>query len=486
MKAIQDVVHRKPWVGWLLFFATAAVVFLIGLLAASIVERRSESVATRALLAPIPEWEPRSEVWGRNFPRQYETFARTAERDFASSHGGSRMIDYLDANPSLVVLWAGYAFSKDYNQGRGHAYAVTDARATLRTTASSPAVCWTCKSPDVPRVMAKLGGPAEFYKKTWVELGPEITHPVGCRDCHDPATLELKITRPALLEAFWRAGKDVERATHQEMRTLVCAQCHVEYYFKKEGNYLAFPWDMGRAAEEIEAYYDSLEFADWTHGLSRAPMLKAQHPDYELFLTGVHAQRDVACADCHMPYRSEGGVKFTDHHVRSPLHDIAGSCQVCHREKEQVLAQSVTDRQDKIEELKRLAEKALVRAHAEAKAAWDRGAADDAMRPILTLIRHAQWRWDFVASSNGVGFHSPLECARVLGTAIEKAQEARLALARLLASLGVAAEVEPPPVGDKAGAQAAIGLDMEKVRAEKEKLLEIIAEWDATATPVER
>jgi nitrite reductase (cytochrome c-552) len=362
-------------------------------------------------------------------------------------------------------------------------YAVTDARATLRTSAASPAVCWTCKSPDVPRMMAKLGGPAEFYKKKWVELGAEVTHPIGCQDCHDPATMELKITRPALIEAFARRGKDITRATHQEMRTLVCAQCHVEYYFKKDGNYLVFPWDKGTAAEEIESYYDAYEFSDWTHTASRAPMLKAQHPDYELFLTGVHAQRNVACADCHMPYRSEGGVKFTDHHVRSPLATIANSCQVCHRESEETLRSNVYARQDKIEELKQLAQAALVRAHKEAKEAWDRGAKDEAMRPILALVRHAQWRWDFVAASNGVGFHSPLECARVLGTSIQKAEEARLAFARLLASLGVLTEVAPFDVSAKTNAQAAIGLDMEKVRAEKQELLKAVAEWDKGMAP---
>ena len=65
------------------------------------------------------------------------------------------------------------------------------------------------------------------------------------------------------------------------------AQCHVEYYFKKEGNYLTFPWDKGFSADDMEIYYDEYEFTDWTHKLSKAPMLKAQHPDYELFMTGV-------------------------------------------------------------------------------------------------------------------------------------------------------------------------------------------------------
>ncbi|MCP4123789.1 MAG: ammonia-forming cytochrome c nitrite reductase subunit c552, partial [Bacteroidetes bacterium] len=200
-------------------------------------------------------------------------------------------------------------FAKDYNQGRGHFYAVDDLRKSLRTggplksdDGPMPATCWTCKSPDVPRVMSDEGV-AEFYSGKWARLGPEIVNPIGCGDCHDNETMNLKITRPALIEAFERQGKDINDATHQEMRSLVCAQCHVEYYFDKkvaEGSaYLTFPWDNGFTAEDMEKYYDDIEFKDWTHKLSKAPMLKAQHPGYEVYLSGVHADRGVSCADCH-------------------------------------------------------------------------------------------------------------------------------------------------------------------------------------------
>ena len=145
-------------------------------------------------------------------------------------------------------------------------------------------------------------GIAEFYKHKWSELGTEIVNPLGCADCHDPETMSLTITRPALVEAFERQGRSVDDATPQEMRTLVCAQCHVEYYFKGEGKYLTFPWDKGMTVEAMEQYYDEAEFSDWTHALSRTPMLKAQHPDYELFLLGPHSKRGLGCADCHMPY----------------------------------------------------------------------------------------------------------------------------------------------------------------------------------------
>jgi nitrite reductase (cytochrome c-552) len=164
-----------------------------------------------------------------------------------------------------------------------------------------PGTCWTCKSTDVPRLMDRYGV-AGFYARSWRDLGPEVANPIGCQDCHDPTNLRLRITRPALIEARERRGRDVERATHQEMRSLVCAQCHVEYYFRPEDNYLVFPWDeRGLDAAAQERFLDDIGHVDWVHALSRAPMLKVQHPDYELYQHSVHAHRGVACADCHMP-----------------------------------------------------------------------------------------------------------------------------------------------------------------------------------------
>ena len=163
---------------------------------------------------------------------------------------------------------------------------------------SMPGTCWTCKSPDVPRMMNSMGIKG-FYKAKWSTLGPEIVNPIGCADCHDAKTMNLQISRPALVEAFQRQGIDVKKASHQEMRSFVCAQCHAEYYFKGDDKYLTFPWDKGFTIENMEEYYDSYNFSDWKHSLSRTPMIKAQHPDYELFRMGVHYDRGVSCADCH-------------------------------------------------------------------------------------------------------------------------------------------------------------------------------------------
>jgi nitrite reductase (cytochrome c-552) len=491
--SIESSVSRNPWLGWVLFLGTVVVVFLIGLFASTIVERRTEALVAYTPVTGIADPEPRNEVWGRYFPREYQSYLRTREAGFKSKYNGNGLVDMLAEDPNLVVLWAGYGFSKDYNQPRGHARAVEDIRRTLRTggpkdanSGPMPNTCWSCKSPDVPRVMAEVG-PAEFYRGKWAARGNEIVNAIGCADCHDPKTMNLRISRPALKEAFERQAKDITAATHQEMRSLVCAQCHVEYYFKGEGNYLTFPWDKGMTVEAMEAYYDEYAFSDWTHALSRAPLLKAQHPGWELFRLGIHAQRGLACADCHMPYQTEGGIKYTNHHVQSPLANIATTCQVCHRESERELMANVYERQDKNFEIRMNVERELVRAHVEAARAWEAGATDAEMKPVLTHIRHAQWRWDFAVASHGASFHAPLEVARILSTALEKAFQARMELARVLAARGVNEPVPMPDISTKEKAQRYIGLDMEKLRREKEEFLRtVVPEWDRAAAAREQ
>ncbi len=488
MKTIPEILKGKPWMGWILFFGTLAIVFFLGLLASSIIERRSEASFAYTPKTDFSQFEPNSSVWGEHFPREYESYLRTADTSFRSQFGGSATHDMLAEDPRLVVLWAGYAFSKQYNQGRGHQYAIADIRNTLRTGAPGPEkpspqpnTCWACKSPDVPRLMNEVGI-AEFYKGSWDTRGNQVVNPIGCADCHDAKTMNLRISRPALVEAFARQGKDISSATHQELRSLVCAQCHVEYYFNKkkiEGvGYLTFPWDKGISMDSIESYYDHYGFSDWTHSISKAPMLKAQHPDYELAQAGTHASRGVACADCHMPYRSEGSQKFTDHHIQSPLNNVANSCQVCHREETGKLVNDVYTRQEKLLENRDKLEKLLVRAHVEAGKAWDLGATETQMKDILQEIRHAQWRWDFAAAGHGSSFHAPVETARIVASGIEKAGQARVSLARLLSGLGWNQEVPYPDIETKEKAQAYIGLDMKALEADKAEFTRtVLPQW---------
>jgi nitrite reductase (cytochrome c-552) len=475
---------------WILFGLTAMVVFLLAMLAYSIMDRKTEARFAYQPKVHIEGIEPRDSLWGLNYPRQYQSYMKTQDTTFRSMYNTSGFMDVIDEQPELIVLWAGYAFSKGYNQPRGHSYAIADVLSSVRIGSPMaagegvmPSTCWTCKSPDVPRLMSELGV-TEYYSKKLSDLGSEVINPIGCADCHNPETMNLTITRPALIEAFQAMGKDINQASHQQMRSLVCAQCHVEYYFdktipgKEQAAYLTFPWKDGLTVENMESYYDNIDFADWIHPISKARMIKAQHPDYELFEMGVHAKRGVSCADCHMPYKNEGGQKFTDHHIGSPLSNVENSCFVCHREKQEDLLTDVYERQRKVKEGSSKLQKNIAMAHIEAGKAWELGATEAQMKEILKGIRHAQWRWDFVVASHGGAFHAPLESSRIITSATSTIQESRIQLARLLASLGHNKPVDMPDFNSKAAMQRYIGYDLEKDLVDKAKFLDqVVPQW---------
>ena len=476
----------KRWQGWLLFGGSMVVVFILGLLVSSLLERRAEVVSIfNNRKTPMEGIVSENSKFASDFPREYETWKQTADTTFKSEFNGSSAVDVLEQRPNMVILWAGYSFSWDYATPRGHQHAVEDVRRTLRTGAPGvtegkepqPGTCWTCKGPDVPRVM-KEQGVANFYKAPWSKWGDQIMNSVGCSDCHDSKTMDLKPARPALYEAWQRVGKDVNKATHQEMRSLVCAQCHTEYYFKGDGQYLTFPQDSGITVEAMEKYYDAMNYKDYTHALSRAPILKAQHPGYEVHQMGIHGQRGVSCADCHMPYMSKGGVKYTDHHIMSPLANIERTCQTCHRQSAETLRQNVYERQRKCNEIRNRVENELATAHIEAKFAWDKGATEAEMKPVLDLLRKSQWRWDFAVASHGASFHAPQEITRILSHSLDYANQARLKVAKVLAVHGFTGDVPMPDISTKGKAQAYIGLDMKQKEGDKEKFLNtVVPEW---------
>lgn len=479
----------KKWQGWCLFAVCMVAVFMLGLLASALMERRAEvaSIFNNRQYPMTDSIVARNDSFAVDFPREYQTWEMTKDTTFKSEFNSSEAVDVLEQRPNMVILWAGYAFSWDYTTPRGHMHAIEDMTRTLRTGAptsttdgsNQPGTCWTCKSPDVPRVMAEKGV-GEYYKANWAMWGNEIVNPIGCSDCHDPKTMELRISRPALIEAFARQGKDVTKATHQEMRTLVCAQCHVEYYFKddestpEKDQYLTFPWDKGLTVENIEEYYDETGYYDYIHALSKTPILKAQHPGYETTRMGIHGQRGVSCADCHMPYTADGGVKYSDHQIQSPLAKMDRTCLTCHRESEETLRENVYERQRKCNEIRNLLEAELAKAHIEAKFAWEKGATEAEMKAVLNAIRKGQWRWDFAVASHGAAFHAPQEITRILSNGLYYAQQARLENAKVLAKHGFNGEVPMPDITTKAKAQKYIGLDMADKEAKKTEFMKNI------------
>ena len=473
------------------------IVFVLGLICSSLLERRAEvaSVFNNRRTPMTDSIVSQNEKFKEDFPREYETWAMTEDTTFKSMYNGSQERDILESFPDIVIIWAGYAFSKNYNTPRGHRHAIEDMRKILRTGNPGiggdgdiqPGTCWTCKGPDVPRLMREKGIGA-FYGAKWSQWGSEVMNTVGCSDCHDARTMDLKPARPALYEAWHRAGKDVKKASHQEMRSLVCAQCHTEYYFEKDNNqYLKFPQDRGLTCEDAEAYYDSLGFYDYIHPLSKAKILKAQHPGYEMFKQGIHGQRGLSCADCHMPYMQEGGIKYTDHHVQSPLAKIDRTCQTCHRQDAETLRQNVYERQKKVYDFAVKVNHELALAHLEAEFAWKKGATEAEMTKALDDIRKSQWRWDYSLASHGAAFHAPQEVMRLLADAMTYAKDARLEISHVVAKHGFVGTIPIPDVSTKAKAQAYIGLDMKALNQKKQQFLDnIVPEWVKVAKQKKR
>ncbi len=449
---------RTPFLLALLCLIVAGATFGVTMLLINIAERKREARLYPAKLTEVEQSEPDSKKWGESFQNQYDAWLKTSTNYGRTKYGGSEPFQHVEENPRLKRLFAGYAFAVDYREERGHAWTITDVKNTERTKQfKQPLTCMTCKSSQVPRKMDEYGGPAAFYKQKFAEHADEFTEPIGCADCHDAKTMNLRISRPAFREAMEARGIDLSKATRQEMRSYVCGQCHVEYHFKGEGKYLTFPWTNGLNFDEIERFYEEQGFTDWTHAETRAKMLKAQHPEFETWSTGIHARSGVACADCHMPYQRVGSVKVTDHWIQSPMQHINRSCQNCHRWSEAELAGRVEAIQDRTAKMLERAELAIIALIDDIKGVMAEGATDERLESARQFHREAQFRWDFIAAENSMGFHSPQETLRILGESIDLARQGQLEVAKIREALHTPQPVAstPEPTEEAASGQSA-------------------------------
>jgi nitrite reductase (cytochrome c-552) len=411
--------------------------------------------------------------WGQNFPVQYDSYRRTVDQ-VRTRYGGSEAVprtptesdprsivaqSRLEEDPRLKIMWAGYAFAKDFREERGHAYMLEDQTLTERqVVAKQPGTCLHCHA-SVYVPYKTLGGGdlikgfEAMNQMKYQEALTRVEHPVACIDCHAPDTMQLRVTRPGFLEGIQKvkaaqgiANYDVNRdATRQEMRAYVCGQCHVEYYFRGTEKRLTYPWDNGLRADEILAYYEETGFRDWVHAESGAPTLKAQHPEFELWNQGVHARSGVACADCHMPYQRVGAMKVSDHHVRSPLLNVNRACQTCHRWSEEELRARVHTIQDRTFQVRNVAMDALIAVIGDIRTAREGGASDADLEPSRRHQRRAQFLLDFIEAENSMGFHADQEAVRVLALSVDESRRGQAALPGSRASAGARTQTSPPP-----------------------------------------
>ena len=435
------------------------------LLIGSILERKAEAKDHVFRVVNLTEDTVDPAEWGKNFPRQYDSYKRTVDIE-RTKHGGSEAFQKLDDDPLLRELFAGYAFGVDFREERGHAYMLQDQNETERVKQfKQPGACLHCHASVIPfyKSEGKKAGVPDDQKEAQIQKGfdlvcamsykdaaKNVKHPVSCVDCHNVNSMQLEVNRPGFINGIrnlakssaptphlpsierWRKeGKkgeyDVNKmASRQEMRSFVCGQCHVEYYFKGPEKNLTYPWHNGLKMEQIEKYYDDVAWKDFEHKKSGAKVLKAQHPEFETWSQGIHARSGVSCADCHMPYKREGAIKISDHHVRSPMLNVAASCETCHRYPEKEIKARVEIIQDRTKELLLKAEGVTVSLIKDIEAAKGKGASDASLESARDFHRKAQWRVDFVAAENSMGFHAPGESLRILAEAIDYARQGQL------------------------------------------------------------
>jgi nitrite reductase (cytochrome c-552) len=478
-----------------------AVTALVALLAAGVTalainvsQRKAEERTSFVRVVEVTEDDTDPEKWARNWPLQYDLYKKTALKTATrfGGHGGNETLpaQKIERDPWLKRMFLGYAFSIDHRDRRGHAYMLSDQENTERLSKPQSGSCLHCHASVMPLYRELGDGDAmagfdKSFRFTYLELNAKLheaghAHPVSCVDCHDPTTMEPRVTRPGFIRAIadlaasdapvpaipsidvWRQGSRERRydasrdATRNEMRSFVCGQCHVEYYCASKMP-LTFPWAKGLSADAAEAYWDEAkfedgsDFVDYTHAETGATLYKAQHPEFELWSQGIHARSGVSCSDCHMPYMRVGASKVSDHWVRSPLLNVNRACQTCHKASESEMTARVDVIQSKNHGLLQRGGAAVVDLIDAIVAARKKGLDDDALGPALHLQRKAQWRLDYIASENSMGFHAPQEAARILAEAADYARQGQVAVleaelrARPAGSPEDASEPRTPP-----------------------------------------
>lgn len=452
--------------------ATIAVTTLL----TNVIERKHEAKNAYVRVVEVTEDTTDPAEWGKNWPKQYDSYKRTAlpTKTKYGGHGGNEAFpEQKIERPEyhwLKRMFKGYAFSIDYRDRRGHAYMLSDQEETKRHNVSQWGSCLHCHSSIMP-VYRKLGdgdaiaGMNKTHSMPYSELNKMVHdmghgHPVSCVDCHDPDSMQLRVTRPGLIVGLqrlaesdapvpalpsidvWRQGSRSKPydpnvdGTRNEMRSFVCGQCHVEYYCSKDFP-LTFPWSNGLAMEDLEKEWDETKlpsgerFFDYKHKETGAPILKTQHPEFELWSQGIHARSGVSCSDCHMPYQREGASKVSDHWVRSPLLNVNRACQTCHHVDEKEILARVESIQDKNYNLLLRGGEALNDLMDAVMAAKGAGATQEQLKDALEFQRKAQWRLDYIAAENSMGFHAPQEAARILAEAADYARQGQVEALKL-------------------------------------------------------
>jgi nitrite reductase (cytochrome c-552) len=406
------------------------------------------------------EFDP--EVWGKIFPLQYESWLKTKEPKpaglslYRKGWDDDKIIyDKLSEMPYLALLFNGWGFGIEYNEPRGHYYAVIDQIEIDPSRTKPGGVCLACKSPMHKTLTEQKGMSyltASF--KDALNMMPEKIRNLGpaCIDCHKPSDMVLKINKAHLEKGLKLIGK--EDFTRQEQRMLACAQCHITYFVprdkdKKVAGDVMLPWSGAKWGDiSIEGIIKDLlsdfQRLEWKQAVTGFDMPFIRHPEFEMFTRGsVHFRAGLACPDCHMPYRRSGSYKISTHDVTSPVKQNFVACAQCHTESADWLKKQLFTTQEKTASLLNRAGYAnarvakffeLLHGHQLKGIRFD----EDLYKKAKESYMQSMLRLNFVSAENSMGFHNPMECSRILGDSIAFANKAEMLLRQNLVKSGVA------------------------------------------------
>ena len=442
--------------GIILFLIVAMIVFAV---IVSCKPQKAEMV--RPVKIADNDYEPAD--WGKAYPVNYELWKKTGEPEPAGKSKYKRgfdadriTYDKLSEFPYLALLFNGWGFGIEYNEPRGHARMLSDQLEVDAGRVKAGGVCLTCKTPYAPKLEKDMG--KDYYSKPYQDVHAMIPEQhsklgVACIDCHDNKDMSLRISREFTLgKALTDMGVDRQKLTRQEMRSLVCAQCHVTYSIPKDQDMhstgVFFPWQgstMGNISVEnvIKKLRSDTSYEEWKQTVTGFKLAFIRHPEYELFSNNsVHWKAGAACADCHMPYTRVGSSKVSDHRIMSPLKNDMKACMQCHTEtidwlKGQVFA--IQDRTTSLMIRAGYATATVAKLFEKANAAQESGKKIDKALydKAKNFYEEAFYRVVYIGAENSVGFHNPTEAQRNLGDALAFAGKAEGLLRQALAKAGI-------------------------------------------------
>ncbi|EHJ47914.1 Nitrite reductase [Solidesulfovibrio carbinoliphilus subsp. oakridgensis] len=411
----------------------------------------------------IPDGEIDPTVWGKAYPEEYESWKMTEvpqpsgkskyKRGFTTDN---ITYDKLAEFPYMALLFNGWGFGVEYNEPRGHAYMLRDQLEVDATRLKAGGVCLSCKTPYAPMLVKEMG--VEYYKLPFKDVLDKIpeqfrTLGVACIDCHNNKDMTLNLSRGfTLVPALESMGVDWKKLTRQEMRSVVCAQCHVTYSIPKNADMqsvgLFFPWQNGKwggitVEDVIKKLRSDDSFKEWKQTVTGFKLAFIRHPEFEFFSNNsVHWKAGASCADCHMPYTKVGVHKISDHRVTSPLKNDLKACIQCHSETPDWLREQVFAIQDRTASLQIRAGNATAvtaKLFEAAHKARDAGKAIDKTLydTAKDYYEEAFYRSLFIGAENSMGFHNPTEALRILGDSIAFAVKAEGYLRQALTKAGV-------------------------------------------------